>query len=182
MHIIEPGGIRKKRLSLGLTQMELAKRAGVTQSILARIESGKVDPRYSNIKKISLALESFNGRGVLARNIMTKNVIVINHKDRIRKAVRLMKRKGISQLPVMDNGKIIGTIHEKNISHMLSQGKTANTSVEEVMDDVLPTVPENTSVNTLSSLLDHYPAVLILEGGRITGIVSRADLLKLVKK
>ena len=47
--------IRKK---LGLTQGELAKAAGVSQSLIAKIESTKIDPTYSKVKLIFHALES----------------------------------------------------------------------------------------------------------------------------
>ena len=44
--------IKKIRKSLGLTQAELAKRADVSQSIIAKIESGSIDPTLSKAKKI----------------------------------------------------------------------------------------------------------------------------------
>jgi predicted transcriptional regulator len=37
---------------LGLTQGQLAKIAGVSQSFIAKIESGKIDPSYSKVKTI----------------------------------------------------------------------------------------------------------------------------------
>ncbi len=45
--------IRRDR---GLTQLQLAVRAGITPTALARIESGKVDPKLSNAKKLADAL------------------------------------------------------------------------------------------------------------------------------
>jgi len=42
--INEVKDIRKR---LGLTQLELAKRANVSQSLIAKIEAGRIDPRYS---------------------------------------------------------------------------------------------------------------------------------------
>ena len=46
--------IREKK---GLTQQELAKRAGVTQDSVSRIETGERDPRRSTLEKLALALE-----------------------------------------------------------------------------------------------------------------------------
>lgn len=48
------------------------------------------------------------------------------------------------------------------------------------MDDPLPQVSPGTDINTLSSLLEHNKAVLIIEKGRVEGIVTKADLLKVV--
>ena len=52
--------------------------------------------------------------------------------------------------------------------------------VKEYMDDPLPQVSPGTDINTLSSLLEHNKAVLIIEKGRVEGIVTKADLLKVV--
>ena len=48
--------IRMLRSSLHMTQSQLAKRAGLPQSHLARIESGKVDAQLSTLRKVFAAL------------------------------------------------------------------------------------------------------------------------------
>jgi transcriptional regulator with XRE-family HTH domain len=48
--------VRALRAELHMTQTQLAKRAGITQSHLARIEAGKVDPQVSTLRKIFSAL------------------------------------------------------------------------------------------------------------------------------
>ena len=50
MHIPTPEELRTRREALGLKQTELAKRAGISQSMVARIEAGNVDPRVSTLK------------------------------------------------------------------------------------------------------------------------------------
>ncbi len=42
MQLPTPEGLKKRRNELGLTQSDLAKRAGVSQPLIARIESGDV--------------------------------------------------------------------------------------------------------------------------------------------
>ena len=44
------------RLERGITQAQLAKRAGLQQSAIARIESGKVNPKLDSLIKIAAAL------------------------------------------------------------------------------------------------------------------------------
>lgn len=48
--------IRALRASFHMTQTQLAKRAGLPQSHLARVESGKVDPQLNTLRKIMSAL------------------------------------------------------------------------------------------------------------------------------
>jgi DNA-binding XRE family transcriptional regulator len=50
------------RKTAGLTQQELARRAGIRQETLSRIESGKRTPTMKTLKKIDRALGK-NGRG-----------------------------------------------------------------------------------------------------------------------
>jgi len=48
--------IKKMRKKFGLTQAKLAKMAGVSQSLIAKIESEKIDPSYKIAKKIFTVL------------------------------------------------------------------------------------------------------------------------------
>ena len=50
--------IRERRLALGLTQSELAERAGLTQPALSRLEAGGVVPTIPLLERISAALEA----------------------------------------------------------------------------------------------------------------------------
>lgn len=52
MQLPTPEDLKKKRIELGLTQSDLAKRAGVSQPLIARIEMSDVDPRLSTVSKI----------------------------------------------------------------------------------------------------------------------------------
>ena len=49
--------IKKLRIKAGMSQSELAKKAGVSQAHIAKIETGKVDPRFSTVKRILECLQ-----------------------------------------------------------------------------------------------------------------------------
>jgi len=51
------GNLRRLREDRLLTQAELAERAGIALSSLVRIENDQVDPRFSSIRKLALALD-----------------------------------------------------------------------------------------------------------------------------
>jgi transcriptional regulator with XRE-family HTH domain len=58
-----PGdSIRERRIELGWTQAELAKRSGIPQADISRIENGRLDARWSTIQRISTALAETQGR------------------------------------------------------------------------------------------------------------------------
>jgi predicted transcriptional regulator len=56
--MITPQQIRGARAMLGLTQAELAERAGISKTGLNNIESGATDPKVSTLKAIQAALEA----------------------------------------------------------------------------------------------------------------------------
>ena len=58
MVVIEPKDIAKVRRQLGLTQSQLSSVSQVSQSYIARIESGKIDPSYSKTRALSDALKN----------------------------------------------------------------------------------------------------------------------------
>lgn len=50
--------VRERRLALGLSQVELAARVGMTQPALSRLEAGGVVPTISLLERISMALDA----------------------------------------------------------------------------------------------------------------------------
>ena len=50
--------VRERRLALGLSQTELATRAGMTQPALSRLEAGGVVPTIPLLERISIALDA----------------------------------------------------------------------------------------------------------------------------
>jgi predicted transcriptional regulator len=180
--------IQKRRRSLGLSQKKLASYAGVSQSLIAKIEGGKIDPSYKNVKKIFKALEKEIGkqkRTILAREISNKEVVCVDKKDSIYRAIELMQKYDISQVPVYDENTPIGIITEKVITNHLVQKKDpkklSKRSTESVMEKELPQISEDAPVDIVIPLLQHSPAVLTIKKGITTGIITKADLLKIVR-
>ena len=177
--------VAKKRKILGLTQQKLARLAGVSQSLIAKLESHKIDPSYSKFKAIFDALEQLQTETeVRAEEILQNNVIGVQKSIPVSKAVQTMAHYGYSQLPVFDGEHPVGSISEKTIIGEVSAGKDLNQistrSVGEVMEEGFPMVGEDAPMPLISSLLQVYPAVLISKKGTVVGIVTKADLLKML--
>ena len=54
---MELSDIKKLRIKIGMSQTELASKAKVSQAHIAKIENGKVDPRYSTVDRIFRCLK-----------------------------------------------------------------------------------------------------------------------------
>ena len=168
--------IKKIRKKLGMTHAELANRAGVSQSLIAKIESGRIDPTYTKIKMIFAAIGELERKEeIKAEQFMTSRIISIAPHASIKEAVDNMKKFKISQLPVVDEHKVIGLVSESTILNALlnSKGK----EVREVMQESPPMVSKTTSIQVISNLLKYYPTVLVSEEGRLIGLITKSDLL-----
>ncbi|MBI2101286.1 CBS domain-containing protein [Candidatus Woesearchaeota archaeon] len=168
--------IRKIRKKLGMTQTELANRAGVSQSLIAKIESGKIDPTYTKTKKIFAALSELEKKEeVKAEQLMASRIISVESGTPIKEAIGKMKKSQISQLPVIDGHKLVGLVSESIILEALLNQK--GSEVRDVMQEAPPIVSKTTSMQVVSNLLKYYPMILVSEGGRLIGLITKSDLL-----
>ena len=174
--------VKKIRKKLGLTQTELANRAGVSQSLIAKIESGKIDPTYTKTKKIFAALSDLEKKEeIKAEQIMTTKLISIAPNESVQEAISKMKKFQISQLPVIDDNKLVGSVSESTILEALLDAK--GKIVKDVMQESPPIISKTTSIQVVSNLLKHYPMVLVSEEGKLVGLITKSDLLgKLYKE
>jgi len=181
-----PEELRQYRLRVGKTQKELAAKAKVSQSLIARIEKGTIDPRVSTLRKILEALKSEeSGERIVAKDIMRSPVIAVSPEDPIKKASKLMEEHNISQMPVVTKGVQVGSISEERVIHELTSGKDIRTlsemKVKDIMGGGFPIVGLGTDLDTLSRLVEFNPCVLTVNRDRIVGIITKSDVLKLVK-
>lgn len=159
----------------------MARLAGVSQSLISRIESGTVDPRASTLRRILKALAWARGE-VKVAEVMHSPVVTIDASDTVNKAVEVMERLGISQIPVLDDGKVIGCIYESSLLKALRKSKDPSRllgmRVMEVMEEPLPMLnPQSSLEEAYVLLLSGKPAVLIVEQGRPVGIVTKIDVV-----
>jgi predicted transcriptional regulator len=176
--------IPKKRKALGLTQSKLAQLAGVSQSIIAKIESGTVDPSYSIAKRLVEALEkeSIQVSRPRVSEIMSRPVISVSRTQLVRDAVDMMRKRGYSQLPVLDGNRSVGSISEKTILDRAARGEPLesllNNRVRDIMDSPLPMVNDDTPLEMVLGLLQGNYGVLVTKGESTIGILTKSDILK----
>ncbi|WP_094228316.1 CBS domain-containing protein [Methanolobus psychrotolerans] len=183
MQLPSPDELKQKRIDLGLTQSDLAKRAGVSQPLIARIEAGDVDPRLSTLRKIIDVFNDIEKEDIYLRDIMNRELISVSPDESVDTAVQIMEKYNISQIPVIHEGISVGSISEDMIVRSMTDKKSSVVShmkIGDIMGDSFPTLPPNTDVKTASYMLEKHPAVLVLEKGHVTGVVTKYDILKLL--
>ncbi|MBM5804786.1 MAG: helix-turn-helix domain-containing protein [Candidatus Verstraetearchaeota archaeon] len=176
-----PQELRILRKRAHLTQKELATKAGISQALVARIESGDVDPRVSTLRKILKVLNEVTETKFTMRNIMHQPVITVDVNETIGKAVEVMWKNGISQLPVMKGDNVAGSVREETILKKLKDEnfkELLNMPILYLLEDPFPAVSIETDLDEVSKLLSMgSPAILVNEHGRMVGIITKIDLI-----
>jgi cystathionine beta-synthase len=100
--------------------------------------------------------------------------------DRMRDVIALMKQKDISQLPVADNGQVVGMVTEVELlNHMIfsTHTHTPEETIGEVIQTNFTTIDLDTPMETLMSVFATARVAVVLEGGQLAGIITKIDLL-----
>jgi predicted transcriptional regulator len=180
-----PEDIGKKRRQLGLKQADLAKMAGVSQSLIAKLEAGTIDSSYTKVKTIFDILNRLEtNTKIQERKIVPNRVINVEDDEPVSKVVKLMKEHGYSQIPVFKGKQSVGSISEKTILRQILDGKDlveiSDLPTGQIMEEAFPQVGEDAPSSLISSLLQTYQAVLVAKKGSVIGIITKADLLKMI--
>jgi len=177
--------IAKRRRQLGLKQSELAKMAGVSQSLIAKLEAGTIDSSYTKVKTIFDVLDRLEFKTkAQADKVLHKNVVTVQKNELISKVVKIMQEYGYSQIPVFDGKHSVGSISEKAILRQIMAGKDldeiSKLPTEEIMEEAFPQINDDAPLSLISSLLQTYSGVLVVKKGMVIGIITKADLLRMI--
>ncbi len=106
-------------------------------------------------------------------------IIAVSPEDKAELAIGLLRRHGISQLPVIEDGKVIGQIRELTIARLLHQRTDPRQiPVREIMGRPMPTLDEHTDLDEVYRLLSSgHSGVAVTRASEIVGIVTRIDLV-----
>ena len=114
---------------------------------------------------------------IKAKNMMTKEVITVAPNSGIREAAKLATSKSVSSLVVLDNGKPIAVVSERDIirGSLLKKAK-----VRDIMSkNFIVISPDTTFYEITQSLkeknIQRYPVV---DNGRLTGIITETDIVE----
>jgi cystathionine beta-synthase len=108
----------------------------------------------------------------------TPHLVTVSPNHTVNDAIQLMDNYGLSQLPVLDEGKSVGSLREgKLMAKLLGNRELMQVKVSEVMDRGFPVVSEDVGMESAVKYLKTSPAILIEEYGRIVGIITRHDVI-----
>ena len=178
--------LRKK---LGMNQTDLARKAGVSQSLIAKIESSwsrptkgkRIQPSYEVVRRVynTLLSEYYKDqKAKTVREVMSRHIVSVGVNDSVKKAVKVMKEKDFSQLPVKDGDSYVGSIVSNDLLDVEDKAKK---KVRDVMgpgfEVVLDTIPVKSAREFMRGLKRKALLVKDSQTGRIVGIITPHDVM-----
>jgi len=120
-----------------------------------------------------------NSVGDLLRGLPRREVITATSADTVADSVMAMKEHGVSQLPVVDEGRLVGIVTESDLLAKLVDGRASLASaVAEVMFRNVTTVNSHDDASKLLEIFgDGLVGLVVDDGGSLLGIVSKMDLV-----
>ncbi|MBD2750267.1 cystathionine beta-synthase [Microvirga sp. BT688] len=108
--------------------------------------------------------------------------IFVSPSETLRSAFARMRSSDVSQLPVIDDGRVVGLIDESDILDALVANERAPQSVfdkpvRDVMVSRLQTIPADAPVRELLPLFAAGLVPVIMEGEAFVGLATRIDLI-----
>jgi len=131
---------------------------------------------------------------MLVKNWMSKNVITIDANDSMQDAIKLLKENKIRMLPVLEKGKLVGIVTDRDLKRASASDATtldvhelfyliSKIKVKNIMTKVPITVPPDFTVEeTAEVLLDNrISGVPVVDhGGNIVGTITQTDLFRVL--
>lgn len=108
----------------------------------------------------------------------SSHVVTVSATAKVREVIDSMKSHGISQVPVLDNGKLRGMVQEVDLLRHLVQGHgTLDSAVMDLIESDYATVTPSTKVELLQNILNDAKIAIVLERDAVVGVVTKIDLI-----
>ena len=94
-----------------------------------------------------------------------------------------LRNAGFSQLPVMDDGKLVGVVTEDAIIQFVYGHPDLMTApVRDAMESAFIKLDKSESLNNLVAMLRVQPYAAIMDGEEFQGLITRSDVLNYLRR
>lgn len=122
-------------------------------------------------------------REIIAARNGSYQLVTAQKGDSVKDAINLMNTKSVSQIPVMENGHVIGSITDsKLLNKIIENPSLKDADVSEVMEGSMKFVALDSTLDVLSSMLEKEKAVLVRDDHHGIHIVTKHDILEAMTK
>jgi cystathionine beta-synthase len=122
-------------------------------------------------------------RDLVGRPHGERATITVGPGDVLTTAHNRLRNAGFSQLPVMDEEKLVGVVTEDTIiQHVFGKPELMNSPVSDAMESAFIKLDTKASVNNLVAMLRVQPYAAILDGDEFVGLITRSDVLNYLRR
>jgi len=113
----------------------------------------------------------------------TGQLVTAARTDAVIEVIAKMKQYDVSQLPVLDDGRLMGMISEVDLlTYLLEGSHRASDPIETIIDPLPPVVDPETPLDALANVFLSANAAVIVEHGAVVGIVTKIDMIDFLAK
>jgi cystathionine beta-synthase len=122
-------------------------------------------------------------RDLISRRHHDHQVATVNADEKVLNAYQRMKLYDISQLPVLEDGRIVGIVDEEDIlADVYDNPEHFNEPVTEAMESHVVTVAPDASIGELMEIFKRGMVAIVVEGDEFLGLITRIDLLNWLRR
>jgi CBS domain-containing protein len=114
--------------------------------------------------------------------LMNKDVVTCHPSEILSTIINKFELFGITGMPVVEKGRIVGIVSQSDILKKLKGGSVADMAVKDVMVEEVITAAPTESVVAVARLMveKKINRVPVVESEKVVGIVTRGDIIKAV--
>jgi len=122
-------------------------------------------------------------RDLVGRPHGERATITVGPTDILTTAHNRLRNAGFSQLPVMDEGRLVGVVTEDAIiQFVFGKPELMNAPVKDAMQTAFIQLEKDTSINNLVAMLSVQPYAAVMDGDEFIGLITRSDVLNHLRK
>jgi cystathionine beta-synthase len=122
-------------------------------------------------------------RDLVSRRYQDGTVVMVGPSDTLLTAFNRMRIADVSQVPVLENGKLVGILDESDLLVRVQDGGGSFADpVKSAMTDRLETFQPSASLQELRSILDRGEVAIVLDRDQFVGLITRIDMLNYLRR
>lgn len=118
-------------------------------------------------------------RDIIAQRNAAYTLVSSQKSDSIKDAIGLMNKTSVSQIPVMENGEVVGSLTDnKLLARIIENPELKDANVSDVMEELMKFVALDSTLDVLSSMVEKEKAVLVRDAAHQVHIITKHDILE----
>jgi cystathionine beta-synthase len=122
-------------------------------------------------------------RDIISRRYQDGSVVTVGPSDTLLTAFKRMRIADVSQVPVLENGQLVGLLDESDLLVRVQDGAGSfREPVRAAMTDRLETLQPFESLDAVRKILDSGKVTIVMNGAELVGLITRIDLLNYLRR